>query len=408
MRLALVVFCPFAAGYFLSFFFRNVNAVISRDLAREFSLSPSDLGFLTSMYLLAFAAIQLPLGVLLDRYGPRRVVAALLCVCAAGALTFAVAQDFVTLSIGRALIGFGVSAGLMGAIKAFTLWFPLSRLATVNGLYLGIGGLGALSATAPAEAVLSAFGWRALFFGMAAITLAAALAIFTVVPEKRLPGAGESLRAQFAGYGRVFRSLAFWRISTAFVICQATYLALQGLWLAPWLYDVAELDRAGVARHLFVTALAYTAGSVFFGVGGDWLARSGVPHMATFKAGLTASLALFGLVAAGVSTGLPMLLAAYGFSAISGSLAYPLFAKLFPAEMIGRVSTASNGLMFAMSFAFQWGIGAVLKLYPVVDGRYAPQGYAVAFFILAALQGAALLWLFRFSEGSSRTQPSRG
>src|SRR3954470_2690006 len=81
-----VVFCPFAAGYFLSFFFRNVNAVISRDLAREFALSPSELGLLTSFYLLAFAAIQLPLGVALDRFGPRRVVAALLCVAAAGAL----------------------------------------------------------------------------------------------------------------------------------------------------------------------------------------------------------------------------------------------------------------------------------------------------------------------------------
>ena len=125
----LVVFCPFAAGYFLSFFFRNVNAVISKDLAAEFSLTPSDLGFLTSMYLLAFAAFQLPLGVLLDRYGPRRVVASLLCVAALGALVFALARDFATLSIGRALLGLGVSAGLMGAIKAFTLWFPLSRLA---------------------------------------------------------------------------------------------------------------------------------------------------------------------------------------------------------------------------------------------------------------------------------------
>src|SRR5688572_31431652 len=112
----LVVFGPFAAGYFLSFFFRNVNAVISRDLAAEFALSPADLGFLTSMYLLAFAAFQLPLGVLLDRYGPRRVVAALLCVAAAGALIFALARDVTMLSIGRALIGLGVSAGLM-AVK---------------------------------------------------------------------------------------------------------------------------------------------------------------------------------------------------------------------------------------------------------------------------------------------------
>src|SRR5215208_5280715 len=105
VNVMLVVFWPFAAGYFLSFFFRNVNAVIARDLAHEFTLAPSDLGFLTGTYLLAFAAFQLPLGVLLDRYGPRRAVGGLLCIAAAGAIIFALARDFAMLSLGRALIG---------------------------------------------------------------------------------------------------------------------------------------------------------------------------------------------------------------------------------------------------------------------------------------------------------------
>src|SRR6186997_2951706 len=100
MAVSLRVFMPFACGYFLSFFFRNVTAIISKDLAGEFTLSPADLGFLTSTYLLAFAAFQLPLGVLLDRYGPRRVVATLLCIAAAGAFIFAVARDFTMLSVG--------------------------------------------------------------------------------------------------------------------------------------------------------------------------------------------------------------------------------------------------------------------------------------------------------------------
>jgi len=260
-----VVFCPFAAGYFLSFFFRNVNAVISKDLAGEFELSPSDLGFLTSMYLLAFAAFQLPLGVLLDRYGPRRVVAALLCVAASGALIFALARDLTMLSIGRALIGLGVSAGLMGAIKAFTLWFPLSRLALLNGLYLAIGGTGALSATAPVEAMLGPYGWRVLFHGLAAASVCAAALIYFLVPEKPLPGRGQTLRAQIAGFRQVFASVPFWRIATPLVVCHAAYQALQGLWLAPWLYDVAGEERGTAAGYLFATALAYTVGSVFFG-----------------------------------------------------------------------------------------------------------------------------------------------
>jgi MFS family permease len=400
-KLLLVVFSPFAAGYFLSFFFRNVNAVISRDLARDFALSPQELGFLTSMYLLAFAAFQLPLGVLLDRYGPRRVVAALMCVAAAGALTFGLAQDFTTLSIGRALIGLGVSGGLMGAIKAFSLWFPLSRMATLNGLYLGIGGLGGLSATAPVEALLGPFGWRVLFYGLAVASVTAASLIFFVVPEKPLPGHGQTLRAQIAGFRRVFASLPFWRIAMPLVVCHAGYQAMQGLWLAPWLYDVAGQPRAAVAGFLFDTVVAYVIGSVVFGVSSDRLARAGISRMTTYKAGLALSVAMFLLLAAGETRGLPVILAVYGFTAISASLAYALFTPLFPPEMTGRVNTASNVLMFGISFLFQWGIGAVLRLYPVTDGRYSPDGYAVALFSLGVLQLAAVAWLMPMREARS-------
>jgi MFS family permease len=386
-KLLLVVFGPFAAGYFLSFFFRNVNAVISKDLAQEFALTPSDLGFLTSMYLLAFAAFQLPLGVLLDRYGPRRVVAALLCVAAAGALTFALARDFTMLSVGRALLGLGVSAGLMGAIKAFTLWFPLSRLATLNGLYLAAGGIGGLSATAPAEALVGPFGWRALFLLLTGMSVAAALLVFFVVPEKPLPGQGQTLRAQIAGFKRIFASGSFWRIVLPLVICHGAYLALQGLWLGPWLYDVAGLPRASVGRYLLVTALAYTVGSVFFGVTSDRLARAGVSRMTMFKLGLGISLAMYCLIAAGTTAGLAAILAVYGFTTISAALAYPLLTVLFPPEMTGRVNTASNVLMFAVAFLFQWAIGTLL-----------PYGYGAALFSLAALQIAALAWLLPMKE----------
>ncbi len=400
-RLVLAVFCPFAAGYFLSFFFRNVNAVISRDLARDFDLSSADLGFLTATYMLAFAAFQLPLGVLLDRYGPRRVLTALMCVAGTGALVFSLAQDFVMLSLGRALIGLGVSGCLMGAIKAFTLWFPLSRLATLNGLYLAIGGLGGLSATAPAEAFLGPFGWRALFTVLAAASVSAAALIFFLVPEKPLPGHGQTLRAQIAGFGRIFASTPFWRIALPLVVCHAVYQALQGLWLAPWLYDVAGFERAAVAGALFTTAVAYTVGSVFFGVSSDRLAGAGVSRLTVYKLGLVTSLAMFILLAAGVTTALPLILAVYGFSAISGALAYALFAPLFPPEMTGRVITASNVMMFATSFLFQWGIGAVLRFFPEADGRYPVESYAVAFWSLAALQVAVVLWLLPMRESRS-------
>ncbi len=177
-RLLALVFAPFAAGFFLSYVFRNVNAVIGKDLAAEFSLSPAEVGLLTSMYLFSFAAMQVPVGVFLDRYGPRRVVAGLLCISALGALGFGLAGSFGELALGRALIGLGVSACLMGSIKAFTLWFPLARLATLNGWMIAIGGVGGLAATSPLEALLGPFGWRAVFVGMAAGCALSAAAIF--------------------------------------------------------------------------------------------------------------------------------------------------------------------------------------------------------------------------------------
>jgi MFS family permease len=337
------------------------------------------------MYLLTFAAFQLPLGVLLDRYGPRRVAAVLLCFAAAGALVFGSSRSLAALSLGRALIGLGVSAGLMGAIKAFSLWFP-QRLATVNGIYLAVGGLGSLCATAPAEWIVAGFGWRAMFFMLSAASLAAALLVFFVVPEKPLPGAGQTLRAQVAGFGLIFTSLTFWRIAAPLVIGQAVYIALQGLWLGPWLYDVAGEDRHSVANYLLITAFGYMLGSAFFGVLSDRWSR-----LTMYKVGLSISLAMLALMAAGVHSAL--VLAVYAFTGISAALAYAILTPLFPPEMTGRVNTASNMLMFAASFALQWGIGAVLRMYPVVDGRYSPTGYTVAFATLAAAQLAAIAWL---------------
>jgi hypothetical protein len=170
-------------------------------------------------------------------------------------------------------------------------------------------------------------------------------------------------------------------------------MTLQGLWLGPWLYDVAGAPRASVGNYLLVTAVAYTLGSIFIGVASDRLAAAGLSRLTMFKAGLGISVAIFVLLAAGVHTGLGVLLFIYGFTTITSSLAYALLTTQFTTDMTGRVNTASNVLMFSLSFLFQWGVGAVLKLYPVVDGRYAPEGYGAALGILAAMQIAALAWL---------------
>ena len=397
-RLLVLVFAPFAAGFFLSYLFRNVNAVIAHDLAAEFSLTSADIGLLTSMYLLSFTAMQVPVGVFLDRYGPRRVVASLLGIAGLGALGFALAGSFGELALGRALIGLGVSACLMGSIKAFTLWFPLARLATLNGWMIAFGGLGGLAATSPLEALLAPLGWRAVFVGMAAGCTLSAAAIFFIVPEKPLPGAAEGWGVAFARMGRIFRTRSFWRIGLPLMVCHGAYQSMQGLWLAPWLIDVGGLDRATMAAHLFATAFAYTIGALFYGWFADFLADRGVSRLGLYKLGTGISVCAFIAIAFDLVAARMPLLMLYGFSSISAALAYALLTRNFPPEVTGRVNTAVNVAMFFFSFLCQFGIGVVLRLFPVVDGHYSADGYMLAFGLIATAQCAVLAWLLPMKE----------
>jgi hypothetical protein len=170
-RLILSVFLPFAAGYYLSFLFRTINASISPFLATDFGLGAAETGLLASVYFLVFAGAQIPIGVLLDRYGPRRVQSVLLVIAVGGTSLFGNADSFAELLIGRALIGLGVAAALMAGLKAIVMWFPRNRVAFVNGGMIMLGSLGAVTATASTDWLLTWIGWRGLFELLTVATL---------------------------------------------------------------------------------------------------------------------------------------------------------------------------------------------------------------------------------------------
>src|SRR5262245_34238386 len=182
-RLIACVLLPFAAGFYISYLFRSINALISGELTSDLGLGAADLGLLTSIYFLTFAVAQLPIGVLLDRYGPRRVQSSLLLVAAAGAVIFAASDRFALLVLGRALIGIGVAAALMAGLKAIVLWFPRERVSLAIGSMVMFGSLGAVTATAPAELLLAWIDWRRLFQLLATLTAGCAVLIYLVVPE---------------------------------------------------------------------------------------------------------------------------------------------------------------------------------------------------------------------------------
>lgn len=392
--LIFAVLGPFAAGYFLSYLLRNVNAVVAPELVETFRLDASDLGLLTSAYFLTFALFQPLLGVLLDRFGPRRVEGVLMLAAAAGCLLFAWSGGPSLLIAGRALIGLGVSACLMAGFQANALWFARSRLATMNGWVLAAGGIGAIFSTAPVEWALQWMSWRWLFTLFAAAFALSSALIFLLVPERPLPGAGVTLRGQFQGFVQIAKNREFWRIAPLTMLSQATYMSIQGLWAAAWMRDVGGFSRDDIAGYLLLQAVAMAAGHTVMGNLASRLMRFGNAPTYAVAAGIAVTILLHAALALGCTALQPLLWILFGFLGTAIMVNFAILSHAFPLAMAGRANTALNLTIFVATFLVQWGMGIVINLFPTPAGHYAAAGYAIAFGAAAALQALALGWYF--------------
>jgi sugar phosphate permease len=389
----LVVFLPFSGGYFFSYLYRTINSVLGKTLIVEMGLSAGDIGLMTAAYLLAFAAAQIPLGVALDRFGPRRVNASLLTIAAAGAVVFSFGTDRDTLMVGRAMIGFGVSAALMASFKAITQWFPKTRWPLINGCLLAFGGFGAMAGTAPVEFALGFTDWRGIFQGLAAGTAVIALVIFFVVPEHPAKGPPQRLANQIRGLKTVYGSRIFWALGPIAVSSLAANLAIQGLWAGLWLRDVAALTPNHTASVLLILNVGMTAGFIGIGAIADFLQRRGVSLAAVMTAAVTVFILVQAAIVAEVDVTGVWLWALFGFLANSSILTYPIIAGHFPIEYAGRANTAINFISFIGAFAAQYAVGGIIDLFPSgPGGTYIPAAYRAAFGTLLALQIAGFLW----------------
>jgi predicted MFS family arabinose efflux permease len=279
------LYFAFASGYLLSYLYRTVNAVISPELTRELALSPGALGLLTSAYFLAFGAMQIPAGMLLDRYGPRRVEPVLLVIAAAGALAFAFAGSEGALLGARALIGLGVAVCLMAPMKAIATWYPPERQPSLAGWVMAAGGAGALVATAPLEFALRFVSWRTVFVVLAAATLLVAVWIWIRIPDTPKATTAQGLGAQWAGVRRVFGNPRFWWIAPLGGFGMGAFMAAQGLWSVPWLMEIDGVSRAVAAQHLLVMGAVILAGYLLLGMFATRLARQGIHARHLFAAG---------------------------------------------------------------------------------------------------------------------------
>jgi len=396
-RLA-VCFLPFAAGYLMSYLLRGTNAVIAPQLADEFGLAPADLGVLTSVYFAAFAAAQIPLGVLLDRYGPRRVNATLFVIAATGALLFAQAHSTATLAIGRGLIGLGVCGGLMSGFKANTLYWPPEKLVLMNGLLLAAGGVGAALSTLPLQWLLGFIEWRSAMTLLAGASLAVAGFIFVAAPERG--GGGElALADQLAGVRRVFASTLFWRVMPVAVLTHGMFLAYQSLWAAPWLQQVAGLDAPARAVILLVISCSIIAGHVLGGIGVAPLVRRGVGKGRILAAFILAFMLAEIPIALGITTALPLLWFLFTLFGCATIYSYTILTQAFPAGMAGRVNTALNVSVFTGAFALQALVGWAIEALQSLTAWDPGTAHRAVIALVMVLQAVAFAWFWSAREG---------
>ena len=401
---------PLASVGFINQAARMVLALIGPLLALEFGLSASDLGLLAAVMFIAYAAAQLPVGVALDRYGPRRVQAVLCSTAALGFGLCAMADGPFMLGVGRVITGVGIAAALMAMLTAHARWFPRARVAALTGGGVFIASLGGMAATLPMQSLLPLVGWRGGFVILGVMTLAAAVWIWLSVPEDARPAGpapARSLAREIAAFGPILTHPDFLRFTPPIIVLSTMNFVYSGLWAGPWLRDVGGLDDGPRALVLLIYAGGMAVGAIAIGQAASLSQARGASPLLVPMAAVVAQFVLqlvFIFVALPGWVAIAAVWFLFSFFGATGPIGYGAVGQRFGPELAGRVSTAINCAMLVLVFILQYVIGAILDLWPrTADGGWDPAGYGWAMGLTAVLQGGALLWAWRPWTGRPRT-----
>lgn len=435
-RTATRVVLVFGLAYFLSYAMRAINAVIAPALSADLHLSNADLGLLSAAYFMGFGMMQLPIGVWLDRHGPRRTESALLLFGALGAAIFACSETLLGVWVGRALIGVGVSSCLMAAFKAFRVWYPAERQSQLGSWMLVIGTTGALSATVPVAMLMPLIGWRKLFFGVAGALLLAAWVLFSrlrdVEQAMSTANAGRSNGSAAAGvaavtsggtststsaatptstfdktsdsaaasaepgYAAIFSDPYFRRMALLGAVHQGGFMALQSLWAGPWMMTVLGMTVEQTSHVLFLFNLSLLI--AYLGL--SWWApryvaygqRSGLPALRVVAIGLSLSVLLQGLMVLLPTAQSWWLWCPFAIVITVTTLGQTHVSLAFPTALVGRANSAFNLTLFVGAFSLQWGIGVLVDWFAALGWRDA-HAMRMAFACYVLLQ-VFTLWQF--------------
>ena len=407
-----LIFSILSALYILSMFYRVSNAVIAPNLIQDLGLNAETLGILGGAFFCSFALLQIPLGPMLDRIGPRIVITLFSLVGASGAFLFAFGESFTTALWGRILIGVGMACILMGAMKVFILRFPPERFATLVGFFLSVGTLGNVFAASPLAYLTSVIGWRVTFILAGGITTLLAFLAFWVLGGKKRKD--ESLVSSSSSEPKigilqslrlVLGSLAFWQLGAIAFFRYGTSVGLQGLWLGPYLMEIKGYSPVQTGNVLVLFAIGTIVGSPIAGRLSDRTFRS--------RKGLTLwglslyTLSLFPLtnflkIESPFSYGLILFL--LGFFGGFGMVLYSHAKELFPITISGTVMTLVNFFTMAGAAVSMPLLGKIIESFPKVNQAYPAEAYHLSFLICFLGMAASLVFYAFSKEGNGESR----
>jgi len=360
IKKAVSVFFVFAFGYFLSTLLRAITATLSPTLTSEFGLQAADLGLLAGGYFLGFGSMQIPLGYLLDKHGPKKIVSSFLLIAFIGVAAFALSKNFSSLFISRILIGVGVSACLMGPLTAYRIWFADEHQQRLNSWMLMVGSFGYICSSLPVQLLLPNYGWRLVFGGLALLIVICIGLILLIAPSWQ--NYNEENKDKTGSLSEVWKNEFFRSLIPIGIFNYGGMFAILTLWAGPWMTRVSGYTPIESATGLFWINVTMLISFFLWGYALPKLSIRGFGTMKLLKLGLPISFfVLFIIILLGSKAG-SIHWTIYILSTISLSLTQPAVALAFPKHLAGKAFTSYNLILFIGIFAMQWGIGLIIDL----------------------------------------------
>ena len=376
IKKAVLIFFVFACGYFISALLRAITATLSPLLTTEFNLTAGNLGLLAGGYFLGFATMQLPLGYLLDRHGPKKIVSSFLLIAIIGTVAFALAQSFSGLLISRILIGVGVSACLMAPLTGYRIWFADEYQQRANAWMLMVLSMGFVFSTLPVQILLPIIGWRWIFGLISILILIVIVLTLVFIPKWKTENNIEKINA--GSLSDVWKNKFFISTIPLGLFNYGGMVAVQTLWAGPWMIRVAGYNPLESATGLFWINVTMLFAFFIFGYILPKITKLGFKTMKLIKFGLPISyLSLFIIIISGENAG-AIHFTIYLLTSIVLTLTQPAVALSFPTSLAGKSLTSFNLLIFVGTFIMQWGIGLVIDFCQFL-GKEEVQSFKISF-----------------------------